>query len=78
MLTSIIVMLALVSLSTQQAGSVDATLDASLGVSLTTQKDWSESSPYMPLALYEPPPVGCTINQVRVNILFPIFRTNMY
>lgn len=44
----------------------DATvLDASLGVSLNTQRDWAESCPYIPLAIYKPPPLRCKINQVR-------------
>lgn len=60
------VVLALASGSSQLSVRQDATvLDASLGVSLNTQRDWAESCPYIPLAIYKPPPLQCKITQVR-------------
>ena len=75
MILAFAVVLAFASFSLQQAGNVDALLDTSLGVPLSVRKDWAETCPYIPLAFYEPPPIGCKIDQVS-NLLEHLGDTN--
>lgn len=32
------------------------------------QQSWSQYSPYFPRAIYQPPPIGCKVNQVSLHL----------